>query len=90
MNTKLREFDPELYDKFSQDMDRYEIRGSERIVIEDWIAKATITESLLGLLRKGLVDINGLTVGEDGMTFEPTFVQSELCKSFLQPPPPEL
>jgi hypothetical protein len=88
MNTKLREFDQELYDKFCEDMDRYEIRGSERIVIEDWIAKATVTESLLGLLRKGLVDINGLTVDEDGINFAPTFVQSELCKSFLQPPQP--
>lgn len=90
MNTKLRDFDPELYDKFCEDMDRYEIRGSERIAIEDWIAKATIIESLLGLLRKGLTDINGLTVGEDGTTFEPTFVQSELFKQYLPLPPPEL
>jgi hypothetical protein len=84
MNIKLQQFDPELYEKLSKDLDRNEIRGSERIVIEEWIAKALITESLLGLLRKDLVEINGLSVSDDGQNFEPTFTQSEFLKAGLE------
>lgn len=84
MNIKLQQFDSELYEKLSKDLDRNEIRGSERIVIEDWIAKALITESLLGLLRKDLVEINGLSVSDDGQNFEPTFTQSEFLKAGLE------
>jgi hypothetical protein len=84
MNIKLQQFDPELYEKLSKDLDRNEIRGSERIVIEEWIAKALITESLLGLLRKDLVEINGLSISDDGQNFEPTFTQSEFLKAGLE------
>ncbi len=84
MNIKLQQFDSELYEKLSKDLDRNEIRGSERIIIEDWIAKALITEALLGLLRKDLVEINGLSVSDDGQNFEPTFTQSEFLKAGLE------
>jgi hypothetical protein len=84
MNNKLQQFDSELYEKLCKDFDRNEIRGSERIVIEDWLAKALITESLLGLLRKDLIEINGLSVSDDGQIFEPTFLQSEFLKTGLE------
>ena len=72
-NTRLREFDTELYDKIKKDFDRNEIRGSEMVVLEDWIAKALVTESLLGLLRKDKVEI----VGINPETFDPKFKQME-------------
>jgi len=82
MNTKLREFEPELYDKIADSLDKHEIRegSSERIVIEDWLAQALITESLLNLLRSGMVDISGLKteLDENGIVqFEPLFTQSK-------------
>lgn len=80
MNSKLYESDPDLYTKIVDDFDRNEIRSSERIIIEDWVAKALITETLLSLLRKDLIDITGLSVTNDGRDFEPTFAQSALLK----------
>lgn len=76
MNKKLKEFDPELYEKLRDDFDKYEIRSDEAIVIEDWIAKALVTEGLLGLLRKGLIDIVGLGLIDD--QFEPKFKQNTI------------
>lgn len=84
MNNKLQQFDSELYEKLCKDFDRNEIRGSERIIIEDWLAKALVTESLLGLLRKDLIEINGLSVSDDGQVFEPTFMQSQFLKTGLE------
>lgn len=81
MNSKLYESDPDLYTKIVDDFDRNEIRSSERIIIEDWVAKALITETLLSLLRKDLIDITGLSVTNDGWDFEPTFAQSALLKT---------
>jgi hypothetical protein len=84
MNEKLRDFDPDLYDVVVDSLDKHEIRAgsSERVIIEDWLAQALITESLLSLLRKGLVDISGLKVeqNENGeTTFEPEFSRRD-CK----------
>lgn len=78
MNEKLKEFDTELYIKIRDDFDKHEIRVDETIVIEDWIAKALITESLLGLLRKGLVDIVGVRLTE-GDQIEPSFMQNSIA-----------
>ena len=75
MNEKLQEFDPELYKKIRDDFDKHEVRVDEAIVIEDWIATALIAESLLGLLRKGLIDITGVRITEDNQ-LEPTFVHN--------------
>ncbi len=77
MNKKLQEFDPELYEKIRDDFDKHEIRSDEAIVIEDWIAKALITEGLLGLLRKGLIDIVGLGLIDDQL--EPKFKQNTIA-----------
>jgi len=78
MNEKLRDFDPDLYDVVVDSLDKHEIRAgsSERVIIEDWLAQALITESLLALLRQGMIDICGLKVdqNENGeQTFEPEF-----------------
>ena len=81
MNSKLSESDPDLYTKIVDDFDRNEIRSSERIIIEDWVAKALIAETLLSLLRKDLIDITGLAVINDGQDFEPTFAQSAFLKT---------
>jgi hypothetical protein len=88
MNEKLREFDPELYDAIANSLDKHEIRAgsSERVIIEDWLAKALITESLIGLLRAGHIDICGLdiTVDETGAEqFEPQFVQSKYADNIF-------
>lgn len=72
-NVRLKKFDTELYEKITRDFDRNEIRGSELVVLEDWIAKALVTESLLGLLRKDMIEINGL----NPENMEPTFKQFE-------------
>jgi hypothetical protein len=80
MNTKLREFEPELYDMVADSLDKHEIRNesSERIIIEDWLAKALITESLLNLIRAEAIEISGLTTETDDngiVQFEPQFIQ---------------
>jgi hypothetical protein len=62
--------DPKLYENLKKSLDLNEIRGSERIVIQDWFGKALVTESLLNLVRDGLIDVAGLE------NYEPTFVIS--------------
>lgn len=83
MNERFKQFDPELYEKFQRDCDYHEIRSDEKAIIEDWLAKATITESLLSLLRKGLIDINGLSLNENDQ-FEPTFIHNNLLTDYLK------
>jgi len=78
MNEKLKAFDPELYKKIRDDFDKHELRLDESIVIEDWIAQALVTEGLLGLLRKGLVDIVGVKLTEDDQ-LEPSFMQNSIA-----------
>lgn len=87
--TKLDEFDNELYQKFRKDVDKYEIRGDERIIIEDWLMRMTLVESVLGLLRKDLIDINGITLAENGTDFEPLFIRSDHCMKLMGLEPPE-
>lgn len=62
--------DPQLYENLKRCLDLYEIRGSERVVIQDWFGKALVAESLLNLVRDGLIDVTGLE------ELEPTFMIS--------------
>jgi len=73
MNEKLKAFDEELYAKIHDDFQRNELRNDAIVLLEDWIAKALIMEGLLGLLRKNLVEINGLAITDEDQ-IEPTFV----------------
>jgi homoserine acetyltransferase len=77
MNKNLQNFDAELYNYIIDSMDKHEIRegSSERIVIENWLADALIIESMLNLMRNGMIDICGVRIKED-KTFEPEFMQS--------------
>lgn len=77
MNKNLQNFDTELYNYVIDSMDKHEIRegSSERIVIENWLADALIIESMLNLMRDGMIDICGVRMKEDE-TFEPEFIQS--------------
>ena len=62
--------DPQLHKNLKRCFDLNEIRGSEKIVLLDWFGKALVNESLLNLVRDGLIDVVGIE------NDEPTFVIS--------------
>jgi len=82
-NPKLQAHDPELFEKVNKDLSFRELRGSEAILIQDWIAKALIAESLLGLLRKDLIDITGMTLDDENQV-DLQFQISEYGKEFYE------
>ena len=84
----IEKYDPELQEKIEKDFDKFEIRGSERVLIIDWINKAMLQETFLSLLRKDLINIVDLdTSGEirhdmqgneiKCITYEPMFATNK-------------
>lgn len=70
----LRLSDPDLHEHLNDCIDKFEIRGSETAVVKDWIGRALVAESILGLMRKKMINVVGIKIVGDEI--EPLFKQN--------------
>lgn len=74
MNNPVLDSEPDIKENLKNDLEFYEIRGNDALLVEEWFTRMIVACDLLSLYGQGLVEVNGVKRLPDG-TFEPTFKQ---------------
>ena len=67
INPTLEDTEPEIAAHLKQNFDKFEIRGEESLFLQAWVERGLVIESVLNLLRQGLIDFTGVKITGDSM-----------------------
>jgi len=76
---KIKTTDPDLFKKIEKDAEYNEIRSDEYAVVMNWLGQSLVTETMLSLLRKDLIQVSGVKIDESDDVV-PVFELSESGK----------